>query len=278
MPSPMELYPLVVVWLQALGVTPHPTALVALADVVTALLAQQSLQPSAVMRALLSPMEVPARQRYKRVARSWDRPWLTSAWLTPSLVRAVLALVSMTPVALATASTVVGVAVPPSLLGALPGLPRHLALDSVRCGKWEVFTLGVVWYGRVLPVGWAVLPYPWPKGRFTPTVCALIRLVAAAWPADVRAHLVADRAFPSHAVLQTLRTVRWGCCRRCACRRDTGSRSVRRHQRGSGRGRCWPALWRVPGPRPSVRLAVASTPSRGTSSLGAGWWCCPPTW
>src|SRR2546429_74207 len=72
----------------------------------------------------------------------------------------------------------------------------HLALDSVRCGPWEVFTLGVAWHGRVLVVGWAVLPYPWPKGQFTPTVCRLVRQVAAAWPADRPAHLVADRAFP----------------------------------------------------------------------------------
>jgi hypothetical protein len=99
MPSPIGLYPLVVVWLQALGVTPHPTAQVALADVVTALLVRQSLRPSAVMRALPSPVGVPARQRYKRVRRSWDRPWLTSAWLEPYLVRAVLALVTVGPVA-----------------------------------------------------------------------------------------------------------------------------------------------------------------------------------
>lgn len=210
MPSPLELYPVVVVWLQAMGVTPHPTALVALANLVTALLAHQSLRPAALMRALLSPMDVPARQRYKRVRRSWDRPWLTSAGLTPYLVRAVLALVTLGPVALAAASTVAGQAVPPALLGPLPGVALHLALDSVRCGKWEVFTLGVVWWGRVLPVGWAVLPYPWPKGQFTPTVCGLVRQVAAAWPADVGAHLVADRAFPSRPLFSTLRMVGWG--------------------------------------------------------------------
>lgn len=210
MPSPAELYPLVVPWLQAVGLTAHPTALVALADLVTALLVHQSLRPSALMRALLSPVGVPARQRYTRVARSWERPWLTPAGLTPHLVRAALALVSVGPVALAAAGAVAGSPVPPALLGPLPGVPLHLALDSVRCGPWEVFTVGVVWYGRVLPVGWAVLPYPWPKGQFTPTVCALLRQVAAAWPADVGAHLVADRAFPSRALFQTLRTVGWG--------------------------------------------------------------------
>lgn len=187
MPSPFELYPLVVVWLQAVGITTHPTAVVALADVVTALLVHQSLRPSALMRALLSPLAVPAAQRYRRVRRAWDREWLTPGWLTPRLVRAALALVA-----------------PPS------GWSVHLALDSVRCGCWEVLTIGVVWSGRVLPVGWAVLPYPWPKGRFTPTVCALLRQVAAVWPDDVPAHLVADRAFPSRPFFQTLRTIGWG--------------------------------------------------------------------
>src|SRR5215204_3806875 len=94
--------------------------------------------------------------------------------------------------------------------GATAGL-RHLALDSVRCGPWEVFTLGLVWQGRVLPVGWAVLPYPWPKRQFTPTVCALVRQVAQAWPAATPApHLVADRAFPSRRLFGTLQAVGWG--------------------------------------------------------------------
>jgi hypothetical protein len=185
--SPSELYPLVRAWLQALELTPHRTALPALAHLLTALLVGQSLRPSALMRALVSPSVVPAAHRYARVRRAWSRPWLTPAWLTPRLVRAVLALV------------------PPDGSGL-----THLALDSVRCGPWEVFTLGLVWHGRALPVGWAVLPYPWPKGRFTPTVCALLRQVAAAWPPERAAHLVADRAFPSRELLQALVAVRWG--------------------------------------------------------------------
>jgi len=190
--SPSELYPLVLQWLQALQLTPHPTAQPALAHLVSALLVGQSLRPSALMRTLLSPEPVPARQRYKRVRRTWARRWLTPAWLTPRLVRAALALVGPDPAPWPTA-----------------GL-THLALDSVRCGRWEVFTLGVVWHGRVLVVGWAVLPYPWPKGRFTPTVCALLQQVAAAWPAERPAHLVADRAFPSRPLFQTLRQLGWG--------------------------------------------------------------------
>ena len=45
--------------------------------------------------------------------------------------------------------------------------------------------------------GITVLPYPWPKGAFTPTVCALLRHVAACWPAGHAVHLLADRGFPS---------------------------------------------------------------------------------
>ena len=94
MPS-CELYPLIEAWIQALPATSpmHATALSALAHLVTALLVGQSLRPTALMRALSSPVPVPARQRYKRVARAWTRPWLSPAWLVPRLVPAALALV-----------------------------------------------------------------------------------------------------------------------------------------------------------------------------------------
>src|SRR5215211_360193 len=190
--SSAELYPLVRAWLQAMGVAPHATALAALAHLVTTLLVGQSLRPSALMRALLSPSPVPARQRYKRVARAWTRRWLSPEGLTPCLVRAALALVAPDPAGTPTAGQ------------------THLALDSVRCGPWEIFTVGVVWHGRVLPVGWAVLPYPWPKRQFTPTVCALLRTVGAAWPTERPVHLVADRAFASRGLLQTLGELGWG--------------------------------------------------------------------
>src|SRR5437588_682342 len=65
--------------------------------------------------------------------------------------------------------------------------------------------------GLLQAVG-AVPPYPWPKGAFTPTACALIRLVAACWPAGApRPHLVADRGFASRAVLLEARRAGWGC-------------------------------------------------------------------
>jgi hypothetical protein len=224
MPSPAELYPPVRAWLQALGLARHPLAVSSLAHLVSALLVGQSLRPSALMRALPSPTAVPAPQRYKRVQRLLGRPWLTPPWLGPRLLRAALALV------------------PPDRDGL-----RHLALDSVRCGPWEVFTLGVLWHGRALVVGWAVLPYPWPKGRFTPTVCGLVRQVAAAWPAGQAAHLVADRAFPSHALLATLAQAGWGWTLRL---------SARHHVTLAGAGRQVRAL-----PADARRDAWTATPA-----------------
>jgi hypothetical protein len=189
--SPQELYPLVQLWVHALELAPSSAAVTALTHLLVALLTAQSLRPSALMRALLSPHAVPARQRYKRVARCWERPWLTPAWLTPRLVRAALAVVE------------------PAAWGPSAGQVL-VALDSVRCGPWEVFTLGVVWHGRVLPVSWAVLPYPWPKGQVTPTVCRLLRQVGAVWPQGCPGHLLADRAFPGHKLFTTLRQLQWG--------------------------------------------------------------------
>jgi len=183
---PAELYPLVLLWVQAVGV-PHATARAALAHLMTALLAGQSLRPSALMRALLSPDGVPARQRSKRLRRALDRRWLAPTWLTPRLVRAALALV------------------PADERGQV-----YLALDSVRCGPWEIYTLGVVWHGRALVVGWAVLPYPLPKGRFGPTVRDLVRRVDAAWPVGPVPHLLADRAFPSGDLFRLLGSLGWG--------------------------------------------------------------------
>src|SRR5437870_3099256 len=88
-PSAPELYPLIEAWIQALPASTalHATALSALAHLVTALLVGQSLRPTALMRAFSSPLPVPARQRYKRVARAWTRPWLSPAWLVPRQVR-----------------------------------------------------------------------------------------------------------------------------------------------------------------------------------------------
>src|SRR5688572_14428329 len=185
---PARLYALIDCWLQAMAVVPHRTARHALAQLVTALLLAQSLSPAELARTLPSPRAVPARQRHQRRARALDRPWLTSAQITPALVRAVVALVP-TPG---------------------PTQPTTLVLDTVNCGGWDVVVIGVLWRGRVLPVAWEVLPSPWPKGCFTPTVRALVARLARSWPADRPVHLLADRGFASQALLRALGAAGWG--------------------------------------------------------------------
>jgi hypothetical protein len=64
---------------------------------------------------------------------------------------------------------------------------------------------GIVVAGRTLPIGWAVIPYPWPKGRFRTTTLALMQQLQQAFPAGVRWTLVADRGFPSAALFAQLR-------------------------------------------------------------------------
>lgn len=245
--SPQALYPSVLAWLQALEVPRHRTARAALAHQVTAVLIGQDLRKAARMRALLSPQPVPARRRYRRAAGCLDRPELRSAALTGALVRATLALVEPDPAGSPTA-----------------GL-THLALDSVRCGPWEVFTLGVVWQGRVVPVGWEVLPYPWPAGQVRPAVCRLIRRVAAAWPADRPAQFTADRAFPSYDLFRELRAAGWGWTVRLQARHwVTVDEAVQQVRQVLPRGRLagWTAL---PGSYGQGARAVA-----GTVVLGRG--------
>lgn len=179
-----ELYPAIHAWLQACGGIPHATSMASVAQMVTAVLLGQSLRSSMLARTLQSATTVTARHRYRRVRRLMTGGRLLSEPLTPWLVRAALAVV--------------------------PDPVPHLAMDTVRCGWWEVVTVGVVWHGRVLPVGWEVLPYPWPKGQFTPTVLSLLARIDAAWPADRRPHLVADRGFPSRKLLRLLERMGWG--------------------------------------------------------------------
>lgn len=184
MPCSTALYPLILCLLQTLHVTTHRTSTRAIAQLVSALLVAQSLRPTPLARVLTSAPAVLAAQRYRRLRRLLDSPALTPARLTPALVRATLAL-------------------------SQPQAPV-LVLDTVRCGGWEVFTVGLALPGRVQLLSYALLPYPWPKGQFAPTSCQLLRTVAACWPeAAPRPHLVADRFFPSYACFQTLDQLGW---------------------------------------------------------------------
>ena len=54
-----------------------------------------------------------------------------------------------------------------------------VALDTTRLGGWEVWMAGIVVAGRTLPIGWAVLPYPWPKAQFRSTTLRLPPVTAA---------------------------------------------------------------------------------------------------
>ncbi len=165
------VYPFVAGLLHAVLGGRHAATLGAVAPLVWALLAGQSLRGADLARALPALGAGGARQAQRRVRRALGRAALSSWALAPALVRAALRLVG--------------------------DAEATLVLDSTRCLRWELFTLGVVFHGRVLPVAWAVLPYPWPKGRFTPTVVDLLDRTLAAWPADRAVHLLADRGFPS---------------------------------------------------------------------------------
>jgi len=86
-----------------------------------------------------------------------------------------------------------------------PGTRVIVALDTTRLGAWEVWLAGIVVGGRTFPIGWAVIPYPWPQGRFRATPLALLQQLQRAFPVAVRWTLVADRGFPSAALFALLR-------------------------------------------------------------------------
>jgi hypothetical protein len=172
------VYRLVSQVLQTLLCPTHATGVAAVASLVWAVLCAQSLHPAELVRALPELATAHARQGFRRVQRGLTRTGLTGDALTPHLVAAVLRLVADAEVL--------------------------LVLDSSRCGPWELFTLGVRCGGRVLPVGWQVLPYPWPKGQYTPTTLTLLDRVLGCWPPARAVHLVADRGFPSKALVRRL--------------------------------------------------------------------------
>ena len=80
-----------------------------------------------------------------------------------------------------------------------------VALDTTRLGPWDVWLTSIVVAGRTLPIGWAVIPYPWPQARFRTTTLALLPQLHHAFPAGVRWQRVADRGFPSALLLAPLR-------------------------------------------------------------------------
>jgi len=158
----------------------HTTVVVTVAWAVVCLLGAQRVTAAALARALPAEHAGSGRSCLRRVRRWWCGPALDQAAISPALIRLALTL-------LAADQRVV------------------VALDTTRLGPWEVWLAGIVIAGRTLPIGGAVIPYPWPKGRFRATTLALIQQLQGAFPAGARWTLVADRGFPSAALFAQLR-------------------------------------------------------------------------
>jgi hypothetical protein len=158
----------------------HATVLGAVAWAVLCLLVAQRATPAALARALPAERAGSGRSRLRRVRRWWSGPPLDQARVSPALIQRALTCLP-------------------------PGAPVRVALDTTRLGPWEVWLAGVVVAGRTLPIGWAVIPYPWPAGRFRATTLTLLGRLQAAFPPGVRWALVADRGFPSAALFAHLR-------------------------------------------------------------------------
>ena len=173
-------YPQVRAWVKAMLGRTHATVVHTMAWAVLCLLVAQRATPAALARALPAEQAGRARARLTRVRRWWTGPPLAQAVVSPQLIHAALALLS-------------------------PGQSAVVALDTTRVGPWEVWLAGIAVAGRTMPIGWAVLPYPWPKGRFRTTTLALLRRLQAAFPPGVDWTLVADRGFPSAALFALLR-------------------------------------------------------------------------
>jgi hypothetical protein len=164
---------------QVLGRT-HTTVVVTVAWAVLCLLVAQRVTPAALARALPGEHAGSGRSCLRRVRRWWSGPALDQTTISPALLRLALTLL-------------------PS------GHAVVVALDTTRLGPWEVWLAGIVVAGRTLPIGWAIIPYPWPKGRFRTTTLALIQRLQTAFPSGVRWTLVADRGFPSALLFAQLR-------------------------------------------------------------------------
>jgi Transposase DDE domain len=173
-------YEQVQAWVKARLQQTHVTVVQTIAWAVLCVVVAQRVTPAAVARALPAAQAGGARARLTRVRRWWRGPALDQAVVSPQLIGGALSLLS-------------------------PGQAVVVALDTTRVGKWEVWVAGIVVRGRTVPIGWAVIPYPWPKGRFRRTTLLLVQQLQRAFPAGVRWSLVADRGFPSAALFAQLR-------------------------------------------------------------------------
>ena len=139
---------------QVVGVT-HRTVGRTVAWAVLCVLVAQRVTPAALARALPHEQAGSGRSCLRRVRRWWRGPVLEQVEISPQLIRQALR-------------------VKPSSQAVV------VAMDTTRVGPWEVWLAGMVVGGRTLPIGWAVIPYPWPKGRYRATTLALVAQLQAA--------------------------------------------------------------------------------------------------
>lgn len=172
-------------WVKSFLPRTHCTVVKTVAFVILCLLVAQRLNPAALARAIPSEEEGTARSRLRRMNRCWYGPDLPHDTLTPRLVQAALALLPK-------------------------DAPLLVAMDTTRVQPWEIWQVGIAFAGRTLPVGWAVIPYPWPKGRFRQTTLALVDQLASAFPNGRSWILLADRGFPSAVLFARLRERKTG--------------------------------------------------------------------
>lgn len=166
-------------WVKQILSETHTTVVATVAWAVLCLLVAQRVTSAALARALPAEQGGCGRSCLRRVRRWWQGPALDQATISPALIRLALTL--------------------------LKAAQPIVAMDTTRLGPWEVWLAGIVVAGRTLPIGWAVIPYPWPKGRFRTTTLTLIQQLQQAFPAGVRWTLVADRGFPSALLFAQLR-------------------------------------------------------------------------
>src|SRR5215471_1965383 len=173
-------YEQVQAWVEIMLGQTHATVVRTTAWIVLCMLVAQRITAAALARALPADQAGSGRARLTRGRRWWPGPPLEQTIVSPRLIQAALMLLAS-------------------------GQPVVVALDTTRLGPWEVWLAGIAVQGRTVPIGWAVIPYPWPKGRFRTTTVALLQRLQDAFPSNVSWSLVADRGFPSALLFAHLR-------------------------------------------------------------------------
>jgi hypothetical protein len=167
-------------WVEVMLGTTHATVVRTTAWRVLCVLTAQRITAAALARALPADQAGSGRARLTRGRRWWTGPPLEQTIVSPRLIQAALMLLAS-------------------------GQPVVVALDTTRLGPWEVWLAGIAIQGRTVPIGWAVIPSPWPKGRFRTTTVALIQRFQGAFPPGVSWSVVADRGLPRAALFAQLR-------------------------------------------------------------------------